>query len=115
MKKDDKWKNHGDAVHIVTVPSPQNTQVTDSEISDGIRGVLERPLFLPGGAGGLEAEHENEGTGPGGSWSRAEGMRGGRCGREVLGLLDLGLSLKENPALEDLNVSVWLLVERTQQ
>ena len=39
MKKDDKWKNHGDAVHIVTVPSPQNTQVTDSEISDGIRGV----------------------------------------------------------------------------
>lgn len=49
------------------------------------------------------------------SWSRAEGMRGGRCGREVMGLLDLGFSLKENPALEDLNVSVWLLVERTQQ
>lgn len=42
-------------------------------------------------------------------------MRGGTCGREVMGLLDLGLSLKENPALEDLNVSVWLLVERTQQ
>lgn len=41
--------------------------------SDGIRGVLERLLFLPGGAGGLEAEHENEGAGPGGSWSRAEG------------------------------------------
>lgn len=40
-------------------------------------------------------------------------MRGGRCGREVMGLLDLGFSLKENPALEDLNVSVWLLVERT--
>ena len=41
--------------------------------SNGIRGVLERPLFLPGGAGGLEAERENEGAGPDGSWSRAEG------------------------------------------
>lgn len=26
-------------------------------------------------------------------------------------LLDFGFSLKEDPALEDLNVSVWLLVE----
>lgn len=33
MKKGNKWKNHSDAVHIVTVPIfPQNTQVIDSEI-----------------------------------------------------------------------------------
>lgn len=41
--------------------------------SDSIRGVLERPFFLPGGVGGLEAERENEGAGPGESWNSTEG------------------------------------------